>query len=86
MKYKKRPVVIEAKQWLGTEESLEELYEFCGQHITDASLQTKELKIETLEGIHKASCGGYIIQGIQGEFYPCKPDIFHATYELVSLD
>lgn len=41
------------------------------------------LPIDTLEGIMKASIGDYIIKGIQGEFYPCKPDIFEQTYELI---
>ena len=40
-----------------------------------------ELYIKTLEGEHHASVGDYIIQGVQGEIYPCKPDIFEATYE-----
>ncbi len=43
-----------------------------------------DLEIRTLEGTHKASDGDWIIQGVQGEFYPCKPDIFAATYEAVS--
>ena len=42
------------------------------------------LKIETLEGIMKASVGDYIIKGVNGEFYPCKPDIFEKTYERVT--
>lgn len=41
------------------------------------------LKIETLEGIMKVSVGDYIIKGVNGEFYPCKPDIFEKTYERV---
>ena len=41
------------------------------------------LKIETLEGVMKASVGDYIIKGVNGEFYPCKPDIFQKTYEEV---
>lgn len=60
MKYRKKPVVIEAYQ-------------------TD-----KEIVIHTLEGDMKASVGDYIITGVNGEQYPCKPDIFHKTYEPVS--
>lgn len=44
---------------------------------------TKTFIIETLEGDHVASCGDFIIKGVVGEFYPCKSDIFEATYELV---
>lgn len=59
MKYRKKPVIIEAYQ-------------------TD-----KEMDIETLEGTMHASVGDYIITGVNGEQYPCKPDIFEKTYEPV---
>lgn len=86
MKYRKKPVVIEAIQFKGTWESYREICEF-----TEDSLQynhlgentPQELYIETLEGTHTASNGDYIIKGIKGEFYPCKPDIFELTYEAI---
>ena len=86
MKYRKKPVVIEAVQWYG--ENLDEVMTFCNG---DASYElmargTSELVIATLEdgesiARHVASVGDFIIKGVAGEFYPCKPDIFTATYE-----
>ena len=58
--------------------SSEELEDF-----SKAMLEQGYIEIETLEGYMKASFGDYIIKGIKGEFYPCKPDIFEATYEEV---
>ena len=77
MKYCKKPVVIEAIQWDGY--NLEELQNFVGSALT----YDEKLIIHTLEGDHEAKVGDYIIKGIQGEFYPCKPDIFAETYEAV---
>jgi hypothetical protein len=81
MKYRKKPVEIEAVQWTGkNKEEIEafcdiaEFYEFCD----GATLQ---LIIPTLEGDHYASPDDFIIRGISGEYYPCKPDIFEMTYE-----
>ena len=80
-KYRKKPVVIEAIQWDGEDNTLNELARFIGKDIyLDVCSQ---FTIETLEGDMKASLFDYIIKGIQGEFYPCKPDIFEATYEEV---
>ena len=86
MKYRKKPVVIEAVQWDG--ENLDEVMTFCNG---DASYElmargTSELVIATLEdgesiARHVASVRDFIIKGVAGEFYPCKPDIFAATYE-----
>lgn len=84
-KYRKKPVVIKAIQWLGDnwEEVTEELgLEVVGQDLIGLSDNTK-LSIPTLEGVMEASVGDYIIRGVQGEFYPCKPDIFETTYEKV---
>lgn len=83
MKYRKKPVVIEAMQYEDTPERLAELSEFIGttivsQHVDPARPQ---LLIHTLEGVMAADVGDYIIKGVQGEFYPCKPDIFKETYE-----
>lgn len=81
MKYRKKPVVIEAKQL--TVFNLEELEQWCGGSIKGLRLPAKErvIHIPTLEGEMEAKIGDYIIQGVKGEFYPCKPDIFAATYE-----
>lgn len=73
MKYRKKPVVIEAIQWNG--DNFGEVAMFCKK------IKVAYTHIETLEGDMLASKGDYIIKGVKGEFYPCKPDIFEATYE-----
>jgi len=83
MRYRKKPVVIEAIKWTGN--NLEEIQNFAlgfTKHDIEEGKETY-LYIHTLEGHHKASIGDMIIKGIKGEFYPCKPDIFAATYEPV---
>jgi len=83
MKFRKKPVIIKAIQWKGN--NFNELEEFGSQDkITSNSDGT--LTIETLEGNHTAKKGDWIIQGIQGELYPCKPDIFEETYEEVNKE
>lgn len=85
MKYRKKPVVIEAVKFEDNADSIMELQEFMGSDIR-VSYENPEnpiLKIETLEGIMEASVGDYIIKGVNGEYYPCKPDIFAKTYEPV---
>jgi len=79
--YRKKPVVIEAMQL--TPESLEVVETFCGGAIKGTALPRPEriIHIQTLEGEMTASMGDYVIRGVKGEFYPCKPDIFEATYE-----
>jgi preprotein translocase subunit Sss1 len=88
--YRKKPVVIEAVKWDGT--NLKEIINFIGLHESAKKWSWEEyeevvkiqgLKIFTLEGPLVASIGDFIIKGIKGEFYPCKPDIFENTYELV---
>lgn len=86
MKYRKKPVVIEALQFLDTEERITELSEFIDNQEVVVNYEKPDspvLKIETLEGVMTASEGDYIIKGVNGEFYPCKPDIFEKTYEAV---
>ena len=86
MKYRKKPVVIEAIQFFDNIESIHSLSLFIkGQDmVIDYKDREKPvLKIETLEVTMEASEGDYIIKGVNGEFYPCKPDIFEKTYELV---
>lgn len=85
-KFVKRPVVIEAILWDGS--NPKEVLEFLGrslQHLDFASQSwaRSRITIPTLEGDMFASVGDWIIKGIKGEFYPCKPDIFAATYEAV---
>ena len=85
--YRKKPVVIEAHLFRRTNGLL--VAEWCGgrnQSARKASDHTdiyEWIDIPTLEGTMHASIGDYIIKGVRGEFYPCKPDIFRATYEAV---
>ena len=79
MKYRKKPVEIEAIQLI--EENIDKITEFCGDKIKAHPLTG--VVIETLEGNMLASKGDYIIKGVKGEFYPCKPDIFEMTYEKI---
>ena len=95
MQYRKKPVVIEAVQWNG-KDNLNEVCEFLGSHLNgfekcylpnkrpDQEDTVTKLIIHTLEGSHDASIGDYIIKGVKGEFYPCKPDIFELTYDTVT--
>ena len=85
MKYRKKPVVIEAVQFLDSTESENELVKFMGGIVIDDEDESKDssLLIETLEGTMRAGYGDFIIKGVNGEFYPCKPDIFAKTYEEV---
>lgn len=89
-KFRKKPVVIEAIKWTG--ENLKEIIDFTGLHPSALKFSWKEycdlvnregLKIFTIEGPLHASIGDWIIKGVKGEFYPCKPDIFETTYERV---
>ena len=83
-RYRKKPVVIEAIQFLNTSPRIIEILEFVGEDANiDVKCSTPSVSIETLEGTMTASVGDYIIKGVQGEFYPCKPDIFEQTYEKV---
>ena len=79
MKYRKKPVCIDAIKWLG--DNIYELNQFMGRE--GYYIRNDQLYIETLEGTLHAGIGDYIIRGIKGEYYPCKPDIFYETYEPV---
>lgn len=81
MKYRKKPLVIEAIQYDGNN-AIEIMIKFGMNEICD-DLLGDTLEIQTLEGTMTANKSDYIIKGIKGEFYPCKPDIFEATYEKV---
>jgi len=88
-KYRKKPVVIEAWQWNG--KTLEDARDFCRNNgLPDFPLgsngEKTGLVIDTLEGRHIASPGDFIIKGVAGEYYPCKPGIFYKTYELVGRE
>ena len=78
-KYRKKPVIIEAIQWTG--KNLSEIDDFIGETVENKGTT---LVIHTLEGDMEASIGDYIIKGVNGEFYPCKPNIFAKTYEEVT--
>jgi len=79
-KYRKKPVVIEAIKWDGN--NYLQMDDFIGSN-NNLYTKNKKLNIITLEGTMTANIGDYIIKGVEGEFYPCKPDIFHKTYEKV---
>lgn len=95
MKYRKKPVVIEAFQYDGGLKDSDGNYyvpEWAVKAFEDGVIHFGSLKfdehlcelfIDTLEGTHHASVGDYIIRGVNGELYPCKPDIFNMTYEAV---
>ena len=81
-KYRKRPVEVEAIQFDGW--NWREVHQFMGNEplmFTQGFRKDEYILIRTLEGVMKASIGDYIIKGVHDEFYPCKPDIFHETYE-----
>ena len=80
MRFRKKPVVIEAVQFNGTNH--DEIANFCAPHPVRVG-GSYTLIIPTLEGNHTAAQGDWIIKGVKGEVYPCKPDIFTATYESV---
>lgn len=91
MKYRKKPVVVEAVQL--KRDNLKEVETFLSGRNMPETYAPQEgwsinwgnstIQISTLEGIMHASPGDWIIKGVKGEFYPCKPDIFEATYEQV---
>lgn len=81
MKFRKKPVVIEAVQYAGN--NVKEIETFIGKSLrmAYASDDVKYLYINTLEGEMQVDPMDWVIKGVKGEFYPCKPDIFEATYE-----
>jgi len=94
MKYRKKPVEIEAVLLESSHHSIAKAFDFMGIPHRGRAIQSEKfydyckslnggLMIKTLEGEHFASWGDYIIKGIKGEFYPCKPDIFKLTYDKV---
>lgn len=82
-KYRKKPVVIEAKQFMGSKISFDEIRGWVGGKFYYDYQNTPRVFIKTLEGDMGVLQDDWIIKGIKGEFYPVKPDIFEATYEKV---
>lgn len=80
-RYRKKPVVIEAIKWTG--DNYEDVKDFVKENLSKVTFTQYDVEIKTLEGVMVASKGDYIIKGVNGEFYPCKPDIFEKTYEQV---
>jgi hypothetical protein len=96
-KFRKKPVEIEAMRWDGTADSAAAICWWANEpqetgdpidepwvDYTTVGEAVREMMCHTLEGALNVSVGDWIIRGVQGEFYPCKPDIFAATYEAVS--
>ena len=90
MKYRKKPVEVEAVRWTGKNRA--EIRIFCphsaffspARHDTEGRTTEWSLLIDNIEGIMYAEIGDYIIKGVNGEYYPCKPDVFAMTYERVA--
>lgn len=83
-RYRTKPCEIEAIQFTG--DNLKEINEFAKTDCVGAKFTGDKctgLAISTLEGYMNASIGDYIIKGLRGEFYPCKPDVFEKKYELI---
>lgn len=83
-RFTKKPVTIEAIQFADDADTISNIYGFMGVETTVVSYEDPAapvVKIETLEGTMTAQVGDWIIKGVNGEFYPCKPDIFEKTYE-----
>lgn len=87
MKFRKKPVVVEAVKWTGKNRF--EMIQFCHDLVIREEFAFGDLSprsriyIETLEGQMAAEVGDWIVKGVEGEFYPCKPAIFVKTYEPV---
>ncbi len=82
-KYRKKPVVVDAVQWDGA--NFKEILDFIGgvDERGRIDIHQDSIFIKTLEGDMQAKPKDFIIKGVNGEFYPCKPDIFYETYEEV---
>ena len=82
MKYRKKPVIIEAVEF--SDDQPTDVLFFLGNANYHIDQENGGLYIHTLEGDMRANIGDYVIKGVNGEFYPCKPDIFLKTYEPVN--
>lgn len=86
MKFRKKPIVIEAFKWTGGPNQTEDpVWIVEAIKLGVVRIEYPNLYIQTLEGEMTASKGDWIIQGVQGEIYPCKPDIFEKTYDEIDL-
>lgn len=87
-RWRKKPVVIDAVLWDESPEASETIHEWGqdGGRPVRFNDQTGTVLIDTLEGAMEGRPGDYIIRGVQGEIYPCKPEIFLATYERAETD
>ena len=89
LKYRKKPVEIEAMQWDGTAAGATPIINWVlsqggtARYHEDDDAHVEHLRIDTLEGTMRADVGDFIIRGVEGEFYPCKPEIFAKTYDAV---
>lgn len=87
--YRKKPLVIEAIQWTNKANNFTKILKWSNGKVNSASPLLWQdadsfcLQVETMEGIMLARLNDYIIKGVKGEFYPCKPDVFEQTYELI---
>lgn len=84
MKFRKKPVVIEAVQFSALDTASQEFKNAVCTSGYRSCDYDQDGHIHTLEGVMKIAAGDWIIRGVKGEFYPCKPDIFAATYEAVA--
>lgn len=83
MFYRKKPVIIQAVQYDGSGLSLDKIRAMAGAEVVIDVTISNTLLIPTLEGAMEATKGDFIIKGIKGEVYPCKPDIFDQSYDQV---
>ncbi len=84
MKYRKRPVEIDAVEWKATADSWREIQDMGNIKWDGGEMGSESFYLETLEGKMRVTKGDFVICGVKGEFYPCKPDIFQLTYELAT--
>ena len=83
--YTKKPITIQAIKYDGN--NIQEIIDFVGnENLTFSDVGIMQWSIKTLEGDMLISLGDYVIKGIKGEFYPCKPDIFEMSYDEVNTD
>lgn len=86
MRVRKKPVEVDAIHWTGL--NADQIFKFVGEeHVNNGTVRIfnhdQTVTIQTKEGLMTASKDDYIIRGIQGELYPCKPDIFEKTYDIL---
>jgi hypothetical protein len=85
--YQKKPIIVEAFRWTGDEEQTEDpIWIIEAIKNGNAYFERHNFYIRTLEGVMQVGYGDYVIKGIKGEIYPCKPDIFEASYSEIEID